>query len=120
MSRINCLASSQGGGADLHGDMRERNMGAACHSSKCVTIIFDLFSLPGTQHFNSSGIHKNNGRNLLEKKKKKPGAHALTSAPRSAVTYSAHNKSYPSDSTLFQESHLISYWPMKQCRVRGK
>lgn len=71
MSRINCLASSQGGGADLHGDMRERNMGAACHSSKCVTIIFDLFSLPGTQHFNSSGIHKNNGRNLLEKKKKK-------------------------------------------------
>ena len=55
-----------------------------------------------------------------KKKKKKPGAHALTSAPRSAVTYSAHNKSYPSDSTLFQESHLISYWPMKQCRVRGK
>lgn len=84
MSRINCLASSQGGGADLHGDMRERNMGAACHSSKCVTIIFDLFSLPGTQHFNSSGIHKNNGRNLLEKKKKKNPAHTRSRPPREA------------------------------------
>lgn len=38
---------------------------------------------------------------------------------RSTVTYSVHNNSTP-QILLFQESHLISYWPMKQWRVRGK
>lgn len=85
-------------------------MGAACHSFSCNNH-FDLFSLPGTQHFNSSRIHKNNGRNLH--------TGLLHVCLRCTVTYSVHNKS-TLQILLFQESHLISYWPMKQRRVRGK
>lgn len=48
-------------------------------------------------------------------------AHAFGSSrvrPSRSVT-SVHKKS-PPQSLLFQDPHLISYWPMKQCRVRGK
>lgn len=65
MSQINCLASSHGSLANLHGDMSERNT-EQCAIPSAVTIILTCFYRLGTQHFNSSQIHKNNGRNLLE------------------------------------------------------
>lgn len=91
MSRINCLASSHGSSADLHGDMRERNRGAACQPFNCNNH-FDLFSPPGSQQFNSYRIHKNNGRNFAGKH-----AHAST---RSRRTEAQSLLVYPSDSPL--------------------
>lgn len=86
-----------------------------CHSFNSNNH-FDLFSLSGTQHFNSSGIHKNNGRNLLENTRtrftslREALILCITTLPLRYSSFKKNNK----------KSHLISHCPMKQWRVRGK
>lgn len=98
MSQINCLASSHGSSANLHGDMSERNTRANVPFLGLRQSFLTCFS-PALAL--SVSIHLEYARTMGGICWK---THTLVGfvrvCPRSTVTYSVHNNSYPSDSPL--------------------
>ena len=114
-----CLTSSEGRSANLQYVAKYgREHTAMCHCFNSNNH-FELFSLAGTQHFSSSRILENNGRNLLRKHAHTHELDWLMSAWE-VPSFILCITTLPLRFSSFKKSHLISYWPMKLWRVRGK
>lgn len=108
-----------GSSANLHGDVRERNTARRATLST-VTII--LICFPAAWRSASRFISNTQEQwgEFCSRRAHACGSLARSRAPEKRSHLLCAKQVYPSRFSLFQESHLISYWPMKQCRVRGK
>lgn len=110
--------SSHGNSADLHGDARVQRAALST-----VTVILICIHTPGTPAIldSSSGAHAaGTVRASVACVRARARLRLRRASARRAQSLLRITKSTPFRFSSFQGSHLISYWPMKQCGVRGK